>query len=168
LGCAFFSTLLQSEKTYTPIPVNSENRQFIWLTVLSFFSLSTLSATAQVTFFGVQKSAAYTQTADNTAPTTPFEYTVFAFATTTSAGDVNSFTVSDNDSISVVNSVGDPTSFGASNFYTTKAAMDSGFSSGDTYTFTANGGTYDGNTDESGCRDLNPGPRRPERRALPS
>lgn len=129
--------------------MNATKRSFVFLAFLSSLALSNLSAIAQVTFFGVQKTQFYTQTADNTAPTTPDSFSVFAFANTSSATDADSFTVhaAGTDTLSLVNSTGSPTSFAGSAFYASKSDMDTGFPSGNTYTFTANGGTLDGESD---------------------
>jgi PEP-CTERM motif len=116
---------------------------------LAIASLLFVPAGAQVTFFGVQKTQFYTQTADSTAPNTPDSFSVFAFATTSSATDADSFAVSDNGAFSLTNSPTDPTSFGGSAFYGTKAAMDADFTAGDIngYGFTVNGGNLDSETD---------------------
>lgn len=124
----------------------------ILLALLSFLSFFSRPANAQVTFWGVQKTQFYTQTANDTAPTTPNSYSVFAFVNTTLNNDATSFSVSDtNTGASItpplMNSVGSPTGFAGSNFYSTKSAMDSDFAPGDNYTFTAIGGNLDGQTD---------------------
>ena len=105
------------------------------------------AARAQVSFFGAQKTAFYTQTAENTAPGTVTNYSVFAFVDTQNAGDAAAFTASDHASITLTSSAGDPTSFGGSAFYNTKADLDAAFTAGDNYSFQAQGGALDGQSD---------------------
>jgi hypothetical protein len=111
--------------------------------VLSFSVLSALSVTAQVTFYGVQKGPSYTQTIDDTPPTTTNGYGIFAFFDTTSPEDASSFTVMGSDTIYAT---GSGTSFGGVINYPDKVGLDSGFNPGGTYNIVAYGGTLDGST----------------------
>ena len=77
---------------------------------------------------------------------------MFAFADTQNAGDASCFTASDNDSITLNASAGNPTSFGGSTFYNTKAALDAAFTAGDSYLFQAQGGALDGQVDHASHR----------------
>jgi hypothetical protein len=109
------------------------------------------AATAQVTFFGVQKTAFYDQTANNTAPGSPANYSVFGFVNVTSASDATSFGLGDSGTGAFVilpSSPGNPTTFANSAFYGTAAELNGNFAPGDNYTFTASGGNLDG---ESGA-----------------
>jgi hypothetical protein len=121
--------------------------------ILSLFSATT-SASAQVTFFGAQKTQFYSQTTDDTAPATPGSFSEYGFADTTSSGDANSFTLSDTsnstnpDSTIILTSTTDaPTSFVGNKFFNTKADLDAAFTEGDDYTFTAQGGNLDGESE---------------------
>ena len=105
-----------------------------------------VSGFAQVTFFGAQKTIFYKQTKENVAPTTPTEYSLFAFADTTNAGQTDSFTVSAVDTVSLTSSGGQ--NFAGSIFYTSKQALDAGFPVGDNYLFTAVGGSLGGESDQ--------------------
>jgi hypothetical protein len=101
-----------------------------------------LSGICQVTYFQTQKNTAYTQTKNDTAPTVPVFFSLFCSVTTSAAGDANSFTVSavDKDTLTTT----DGTNFYGSIGYNTRQLLDAGFPVGDAYTFTAVGGTLNG------------------------
>ena len=124
---------------------NLSRRYRLALTAPVFFSVLAAAevATAQVTFYGAQKTTFYSQTADNTVPTVD-DYSEFGFVDTSDPAEADNFTLSDNDTVPLASSPGNPTSFGGSNFYSTKGALDAAFTAGDTYIFAANGGNLDG------------------------
>jgi hypothetical protein len=114
-----------------------------WLFVgLNFLLLG--AASAQVTSFGAQKTTFYNQTANNTAPTTPVDYSALGFVNTTSASDASFFTLSDNGSFNLTSTAGNPTFYSGNQFYATKSALDADFTAGQLYTITAHGGTLNG------------------------
>ena len=104
-----------------------------------------LTAVAQVTFFGAQKTAFYEQTKNNTAPSSPYSFSLFAYVTTTASSDANSFTVSAVDTANLTTT--DGIHFGGANFYDSLAALNSAFPVGSTYKFTAVGGSLNGEYD---------------------
>jgi hypothetical protein len=100
---------------------------------------------AQVTFWGAQKTVFYTQTKNNTPASKTKEYSLFAFASTSESGQATSFTVSTVGQLTLTSSDGQ--NFAGSNFYKTLKDLDKEFPVGDAYTFTAVGGTLNGESD---------------------
>jgi hypothetical protein len=104
-----------------------------------------LSGRSQVTYFETQKQTIYNQTKNDTAPTKPVDFSLWCDVYTSAAGDANSFTVSTVDNVTCTTT--DGTYFHGSKNYNTSQLLDAGFPVGDAYTFTAVGGTLNGQSD---------------------
>ena len=107
--------------------------------ILFLLLLSSLSLSAQVTYYGVEKNQFFSQTANNTAPSAPYEYSVYTFVDTSAAGQAGN--VSATNGTTVTDLTGTSTSFGGNDYYSTKAAMDGAFASGSNTTFAVSGGS---------------------------
>jgi hypothetical protein len=101
-------------------------------------------ASAQVTFFGAIKGIFYRQTKDNIVPKKDGTYSLHAFATTTSAGQADSFTVS---GVAKLKLLADGVNFSGEKFFKSEAAMNAAFPAGGSYLFTAVGGSLGGQSD---------------------
>jgi hypothetical protein len=101
-------------------------------------------ASAQVTFFGAIKGIFYRQTKDNIVPKKDGTYSLHAFATTTSAGQADSFTVS---AVAKLKLLADGVNFSGEKFFKSEAAMNAAFPAGGSYLFTAVGGSLGGQSD---------------------
>lgn len=110
--------------------------------LLSIAASLPLSGICQVTYFQTQKQTIYNQTKNDTVPAQPVFFTLFCSVSTSAAGDANSFTVStvDKDTLTTT----DGTTFFGTIGFNTSQLLDAGFPVGDAYTFTAVGGTLNG------------------------
>lgn len=104
-----------------------------------------LSGMGQVTYFSAQKQVFYQQTKNDTAPSLPVDFGLAGSVDTTATGDADSFTVSAVDTVTATTS--DGTYFFGSNNYNSLRALNAAFPVGSTYTFTAVGGTLNGESD---------------------
>jgi hypothetical protein len=112
--------------------------------LILFLPLSSLSLSAQVTYYGVEKNQFYSQTENNTAPSGPYEYSVYSFVDTAAPGQASDVTVTDGET--VTNLIGTSTAFGGSDYYSTKSTMDAAFPSGSNATFAVSGGSLGSET----------------------
>ena len=111
--------------------------------LLSIAASLPLSGICQVTYFQTQKQTIYNQTKNNTVPAQPLVFNLFCSVSTSAAGDANSFTVSTVDNVTLTPITGGTVFFGTIGFNTSQL-LDAGFPVGDAYTFTAVGGTLNG------------------------
>jgi len=102
---------------------------------------------ADVTFYGAQKTAFYTEGSDDDASFT--NTSLFAFVDTDSSSDAASFTVTtDTGNASPLTlTAGSGSQYSGSNFYSSISDLNAAYPAGSNYVFTAVGGNLAGDTD---------------------